>query len=106
MLFPLLEDRLFINKPHKKCHKMSQLGKTIPSNLSLREVKTAKSQNKRLTPRQIFEQLYGTRNNHVKSETKRTVDKNSNFLNNAYRYCLAGMDNSFKHELHYISTIK
>ena len=85
---------------------MSQLGKAIPSNLNLPEVKTVKNQNKRLTPKQIFEQIYGLRNNNVKSETKKLVDKNSNFLSIAHRYCLAGMDDSFKHELHYISKIK
>jgi len=85
---------------------MSQLGKTAPRNLNLHEVKTVKDQNKRPTPKQIFEQSYGLHNNHEKSETKKIAGKNSNFLNNAYRYCLAGMDDSFKRELHYISTIK
>lgn len=85
---------------------MSQLGKTIPSILNLPEVKTVKNQNKSQTPKQIFEHLYGLRNNHVKSETKKLVDKSSNFLSIAHRYCLAGMDDSFKRELHYISKIK
>ena len=85
---------------------MSQLGKTAPRNLNLHEVKTVKDQNKRPTPKQIFEQSYGLHSNPVKSETKKIAGKNSNFLNNAYRYCLAGMDDSFKRELHYISTIK
>ena len=85
---------------------MSQLGKTIPSNLSLGEAKTVKNQNNKLTPRQIFEQLYESRNTNLKSETKTIIYKNSNFLSNAHRYCLAGMDESFKRELHYISKIK
>ena len=85
---------------------MSQLGKTIPSNLNLHEVKTVKNQNKRQTPRQIFKHLYGLRDDPVKSKTEKLVDKNSNFLSNAQRYCLAGMDDSFKRELHYISKIK
>jgi len=106
MLFPLLVDHLFINKQPKKCHKMSQLGKTIPNTLNKREVKAVKNQNKKLTPKQIFEQLYGLRSNNVKSETNKPPHKNSNFLNNAHRYCLEGMDDSFKRELHYISTIK
>ncbi len=85
---------------------MSQLGKTIPNNLNLCEVRAVKNQNKRLTPKQIFEHIYGLHNNHVKSEINRPVDKNSNFLNYAHRYCLTGMDNAFKRELHYISKIK
>ena len=85
---------------------MSQLGKTIPNTLNVREIKAVKNQNKRQTPKQIFEQLYGLCSNHVKSETNKSLDKNSNFLNNAHRYCLEGMDDSFKRELHYISTIK
>ena len=85
---------------------MSQLGKTMPSNVNLREIKTVRNQNKKLTPKQTFEHLYGSHNNHAKPETKKRVDKNSNFLSNAHRYCLTGTDNSFKRELRYISTIK
>lgn len=85
---------------------MPQIGKTIQGNLNLHEVRAIKNQNKRPTPKQMFEQKYGLRNNQVKSETKKAVDRNSNFLNNAYHYCLTEMDDSFKRELHYISTIK
>ena len=81
---------------------MPQLGKMLESSQNLRQnSRNVKNPNRKLTPKQVFAQTYGLQSTHVKSEVKPT--ENSNFLNAAYSYCRAGIDNSFKQELHYIS---
>ena len=86
---------------------MSQLGKMLASNMNLRQnVRNVKNPNKKLAPKQVFAQMYGLQANHAKSEASKPAEKNSDFLNAAYSYCRAGIDNSFKQELHYISNGK
>ena len=85
---------------------MSQLGKMLKDNLNLRQnVRNVRNPNRKLTPRQLFAQTYGLQTNYVKSVVNEPAEK-SNFLNAAYSYCRAGIDNSFKQELHYISNGK
>lgn len=85
---------------------MPQLGKMLESNLNLRQnIRNVKNPNKKLTPKQVFAQIYRLQTTHAKSEISKPTE-NSNFLNAAYSYCRAGIDNSFKQELHYISNGK
>lgn len=85
---------------------MSQLGKMLEGNLDLRQsIRNIKNSNKTLAPKQIFALTYRLQASHVKSEARKLTE-NSNFLNAAYRYCRAGIDDSFKQELHYISNGK
>lgn len=85
---------------------MSQLGKTLEGNLNLRQnVRSVRTPNRKLTPRQIFAQTYGLQTSHVKPVANEPTEK-SNFLNTAYSYCCAEIDNSFQQELHYISNGK
>ena len=84
---------------------MSQLGKMLEGNLDLRQnIRNTKNPNRKLTPKQLFAKMYGLQTSHLKSEAKYT--ENSNFLNSAYSYCRAGIDDSFMQELHYISNGK
>ena len=106
LLFPILADWVFINKWHKKIKKMSQLAKIHQSKLNLRQdIRKVVNPNKRVTPKETFAKIYGPQSRHIKSGTYNSVE-NSNFLNSAYRYCMNGNDDTFKQELHYISTKK
>ena len=85
---------------------MSQLGNMLKDSLNLRQnVRNVRNPNRKLAPRQLFAQTYGLQTNYVKSVVNEPAEK-SNFLNAAYSYCRAGIDNSFKQELHYISNGK
>ena len=85
---------------------MSQLGKMLEGNPNLRQnIENIKNPSKKLTPKQVFALTYRLQISHVKSEANEPTEK-SNFLNAAYSYCRAGIDNSFKQELHYISNGK
>ena len=85
---------------------MSQLEKMLEGNLNLRQnTRNVKNPNKKLQPKQIFALTYRLQTSHVKSETRK-LSENSNFLNAAYCYCHAGIDDSFKQELHYITNGK
>ena len=106
LLFPILVDWVFINKRHKKIKKMPQLTKIHQCKLNLQQdVKKVANPNKRPAPSEIFAQIYGLQRSHTKSDTDKSVE-NSNFLNSAYRYCMNGIDDTFKQELHYISNKK
>lgn len=85
---------------------MSQLGKFKNSMNFSQDLRKSKNLNNRLTPRQVFAKIYGLESKDVKSETNKSVKMSSNFLYNAQRYCLAGIDDPFKQELRYISKSK
>lgn len=85
---------------------MSQLAKIHQSELNLHvDVRKVANPNKRLAPKEMFVQMYGLQRRHTKSDATKSVE-DSSFLNNAYRYCLNGIDDTFKQELHYISNGK
>jgi len=85
---------------------MPRLVKIRQSKLNLQQdVRKVANPSKRPTPRETFAQIYGLQRRHTKSDTGKSVE-NSNFLNSAYRYCMSGVDDTFKQELHYISNKK